>query len=155
MVAVPAQQIRQIAGRAGRFGTKHESGLVTCRDPGHYAILAAALEEIDPEPYKRAGIAPTFEQIDRVRDEFPKFHLADILDAFQAFDNLPAHYFMNEMRSIRKLLDLLRGFDLTAIGLEDLFLFLSAPVKSEDEFVASVFQHVSQAMIIFHFFNHC
>lgn len=140
---MPAQQIRQIAGRAGRFNTKHEIGHVTCSKAEDYPILKAALRETEPEPYRQAGIAPVFEQIDRIRQEFADFDLADILDAFVAHSTLPKHYFLSEMRAVRKLLEVLRGIDLSGVNLEELFLFLSAPVKVENEQVASTFLFVN------------
>lgn len=149
IVPVPAQQIRQIAGRAGRFNTKHEVGLVTCCHAEDYDILKAALSDTEPQPYKQAGIAPLFDQIDRIRQEFPKFDLADILDAITAFSTLPSHYFLSDMRAIRKLLELLRGMNLSGVDLEELFLFLSAPVKSENEEVAATFLYVSNAVCMY------
>ena len=149
IVPVPAQQIRQIAGRAGRFNTKHEIGLVTCRDQEEYKILEAALKDPKPEPYTQAGVAPVFDQIDAIRSEFPKFDLADILDCFIAFASLSKHYFLSEMRSVRRLMELLRGMDLRSVDLEELFLFLSAPVKVENEEVASTFLYVTKQEVMF------
>lgn len=144
IIPVPAQQIRQIAGRAGRFNTKHETGMVTCRDQSEYSILKAALNDPKPEPYTQAGIAAMFDQIDAIRNEFPKFDLADILDCFTAFAVLPKHYFLSEMRSLRRLMELLRGMDWSGVNLEELFLFLSAPVKVENEQVVSTFLYVNK-----------
>ena len=143
MIPVPDQQIRQIAGRAGRFNTSHEVGLVTCAQNTDFHILSAAINDPKPEPYTHAYIAPQFDQIDRVRTEFPAFDLADILDSFIAFTALPKHFHLSDMRSVRKLLELLRGIDLSALDLEDLFLFLSAPVKVEIEEVVSTFLSVN------------
>lgn len=84
-----------------------------------------------------------FNQIDAIRTEFPKFDLADILDCFTAFAALPNHYFLSEMRSLRRLMELLRGMDWSGVDLEELFLFLSAPVKVENEQVASTFLYVT------------
>ena len=139
---VPAQQIRQIAGRAGRFATKHEFGLVTCLKMEDFAILEAALGDLHPKPYTKAGIKPVFDQIEAIRKEFPRFDLADILDSFAAFARIPDHYFLSEMRTVRKLLEILRGMELDDVMLEELFLFLSAPVKVENEEVAATFLYV-------------
>ena len=100
------------------------------------------MKDPKPVPYTQAGIAPVFDQIDAIRTEFPKFDLADILDCFAAFSSLPEHYFLSEMRTVRKLMELLRGMDLKSVDLEELFLFLSAPVKIENEQVASTFLYV-------------
>lgn len=150
IVPVPAQQIRQIAGRAGRFNTKHEVGLVTCEKMEDFKILEAALNDLEPKPYEQAGISPLFTQIEAIRQEFPNFHLADILDSFCAFPSLPPHYFLTEMRSVRKLLEILRGMDLGGVELEELFLFLSAPVKVENEEVASTFLYVNELCLFTH-----
>lgn len=153
MVPVPVQQIRQIAGRAGRFNTKHEFGQVTCSKAEDYPILMAALKDTHPEPYEQAGIAPMFEQIDRIRQEFADFDLADILNAFVAHSTLPKHYFLSDMRAIRKILEILRGIDLSGVNLQELFLFLSAPVKVENEQVASIFLFVHENLIPEYFIN--
>lgn len=129
--------------------------MVTCRDEKEYGILEAALKDHEPEPYTQAGVAPVFDQIDAIRSEFPKFDLADILDCFTAFASLPKHYFLSEMRTVRKLLELLRGMDLSGVDLEELFLFLSAPVKVENEEVAATFLYVKNESIKYdsHYFS--
>lgn len=142
VVPVPEQQIRQIAGRAGRFNTAHEGGQVTCVQKDDYALLAAALKNPAPVPYEKACLAPTFTDIERVQEAFPRFQLGDILDAFVAYGSFPEHYFLAEMKTVRKLLDLLTGINLKTLELEDLFTFLSAPVKVESETVAAAFLSV-------------
>lgn len=144
LIPVPEQQIRQIAGRAGRFKTAHEKGLVTCAKVSDFALLKAALNKTLPTPYRQAFIAPTFDDLDRLQSAFPRFTLADILDAFVAFAQPPAHFCLAEMKTVRKLLQLLQGFDLRALELEDLFTFLSAPVKVESDTVASAFLSVTE-----------
>lgn len=142
LIPVPEQQIRQIAGRAGRFGTAHEVGLVTCRRAKDFALLESALNNPHPVPYMQAYIGPSFECIERIQDAFPRFSLGDVLDAFFAFAQLPGHYRLAELFTVRKLLQLLQGFDFRTLDLEDLFTFLSAPVKVESETVASAFLSV-------------
>jgi ATP-dependent RNA helicase SUPV3L1/SUV3 len=142
MIPVPEQQIRQIAGRAGRFKTAHEKGLVTCAKASDFALLQAALSNTLPAPYQHAFVAPSFNDLDRLQAALPLFTLADILDAFIAFAQPPAHYSLAEMKTVRKLLQLLQGFDLRALELEDLFTFMSAPVKVESDTVASAFLSV-------------
>lgn len=123
--------------------------MVTCRNQDEYKILEAALKDPKPEPYAQAGVAPVFDQIDAIRSEFPKFDLADILDCFIAFSSLRKHYFLSEMRSVRRLIELLRGMELKTVDLEELFLFLSAPVKVENEEVAATFLYVMKQEFMF------
>lgn len=142
VVPVAAHQIRQIAGRAGRFNTAHEAGLVTCARACDYPVLRAALKDAAPAPYQHACIAPNFAQIEQIQRAFPQFALTDILDAFVAFIQLPTHYFLSSMRTLRRLLVLLRDIDCRPLELEDLFTLVSAPVKPDDATVTASFLHV-------------
>ena len=55
-------EIKQIAGRAGRYGTEHAYGQVTCLHDDDMQYLQEALAS-PPEPLTRAGLAPTSEQL--------------------------------------------------------------------------------------------
>lgn len=105
-------------------------------------MLAAALKNPTPVPYEQACLAPTFADIERIQEAFPNFQLGDILDAFVAYGSVPEHYFLAEMKTVRKLLELLIGVNLKTLELEDLFTFLSAPVKVESESVAAAYLSV-------------
>lgn len=148
VISVPEQQIRQIAGRAGRFGTAHEKGLVTCVSKSDFSLLQAALKNLSPTPYQQAFIAPSFDDIERLQEAFPRFKLGDILDSFVAFAQPPEHFQLAEMKTVRKLLSLLQGFDFKALELEDLFTFLSAPIKVESDTVASAYLSVSLKYLV-------
>lgn len=55
-------EVRQIAGRAGRFGSRYEAGQVTCLEQKDVAALRAALDA-PVVPLAEAGLAPTFDQL--------------------------------------------------------------------------------------------
>lgn len=61
----------QIAGRAGRFGTKWDHGYVTTFKPTDIVTLKYLLSQ-DPEPITQAGVHPTATQI-----QLYAFHLPD------------------------------------------------------------------------------
>ncbi|CAI6001254.1 unnamed protein product [Closterium sp. NIES-64] len=63
-ISFPTTPVKQIAGRAGRRGSRYEEGVVTCLDPTDMPLLIAALQE-PVEPTTAAGLFPLFEQ-DRV-----------------------------------------------------------------------------------------
>lgn len=52
----------QIAGRAGRFQSRFEEGVVSARSRADLALIAHALKSPD-DPVPAAGVAPTREQL--------------------------------------------------------------------------------------------
>jgi hypothetical protein len=56
------KQTNQITGRAGRFQSRFEEGVVSARTRSDLALIAHALKSPDP-PVEAAGVAPTREQL--------------------------------------------------------------------------------------------
>jgi ATP-dependent RNA helicase SUPV3L1/SUV3 len=76
-------EIRQIAGRAGRYGI-HEDGQVTALNPRHIALLRRSLEGADPVP--RPGpiwISPTDEHLRRLSAIINTTRVSRLLQFFQ------------------------------------------------------------------------
>jgi ATP-dependent RNA helicase SUPV3L1/SUV3 len=76
------QEIRQIAGRAGRYGI-HEEGLVSALNPRHIALLRRGLEGADPAP--RPGpiwISPTDEHLRRLSSILGTDRVSQLLQFF-------------------------------------------------------------------------
>jgi ATP-dependent RNA helicase SUPV3L1/SUV3 len=83
MRALSVPEVRQIAGRAGRYGI-HEEGLVTALDPADVALLRRAIERRQPEP--SAGpiwIAPTDEHLARLAQVLGTARVSRLLRFFQ------------------------------------------------------------------------
>ena len=77
------QEIRQIAGRAGRYGI-HEEGLVTALNARHISLLRRSLEAHDPAP--RIGpiwISPTDEHLRRLSGIIGTTRVSRLLQFFQ------------------------------------------------------------------------
>jgi ATP-dependent RNA helicase SUPV3L1/SUV3 len=77
------QEVRQIAGRAGRYGI-HEDGQVTALNPRHIALLRRSLEGADPPP--RPGpiwISPTDEHLRRLSTIIDTTRVSRLLQFFQ------------------------------------------------------------------------
>ena len=77
------QEIRQIAGRAGRYGI-HEEGQVSALNPRHIALLRRSLEGADPVP--RPGpiwISPTDEHLRRLSAIIGTTRISRLLQFFQ------------------------------------------------------------------------
>ena len=62
------------AGRAGRKGTEHETGLVCARNKSDHELLKTALAQSSADdPDAQARVAPLFEQVRRLVDKQTSF----------------------------------------------------------------------------------
>lgn len=68
----------QIAGRAGRFGTKWEHGYVTTFKPTDIATLKFLLSQ-SPEPITQAGLHPTADQIELYAYHLPNSSMSNLI----------------------------------------------------------------------------
>jgi len=76
-------EIRQIAGRAGRYGL-HEKGLVSALDPRSVRILRERIERFDPVPAETPiWISPTDEHLERLSAIIGTKQLSRLLEFFQ------------------------------------------------------------------------
>ena len=77
------QEIRQIAGRAGRYGI-HEEGLVTALNARHIALLRRSLDGHDLPPRDAPiWISPTDEHLRRLADVIGTTRVSRLLQFFQ------------------------------------------------------------------------
>jgi len=76
-------EIRQIAGRAGRYGL-HERGAVTTLDPRALGLLRAGIDRYDPPPLEMPiWISPTDEHLRRLSTIIGTRRVARLLQFFQ------------------------------------------------------------------------
>lgn len=68
----------QIAGRAGRFGTKWEHGYVTTFKPTDIVTLKFLLSQ-SPEPITQAGLHPTADQIELYAFHLPNSSMSNLI----------------------------------------------------------------------------
>uniref|UniRef100_A0A0N5AMU9 ATP-dependent RNA helicase SUV3 homolog, mitochondrial n=1 Tax=Syphacia muris TaxID=451379 RepID=A0A0N5AMU9_9BILA len=97
---IPNYHALQIAGRAGRYGTRYEEGEV--------AELKKLLSK-PIEPIKKVGIAPTFEQVETFAFHLPKASFSELLDIFVSVCSITDRFFMcssvDTMKSVAKLIE--------------------------------------------------
>jgi ATP-dependent RNA helicase SUPV3L1/SUV3 len=78
-----AQEVRQIAGRAGRYGI-HEEGLVSAFSPRHVAFIRRALDDRTPPPNDGViWISPTDEHLRRLSTIIGTTRVSRLLQFFQ------------------------------------------------------------------------
>lgn len=103
---IPTYQALQIAGRAGRYGTAYSQGKVmTIRNEDMgllHTILSKPVEEIE-----KAGIAPTFEQIETFAYHLPNASFVNLLDIFVSVCSVSDDFFVCSVQQIRELAELI------------------------------------------------
>ncbi|GLC71011.1 hypothetical protein PLESTF_001060700 [Pleodorina starrii] len=128
-------EVRQIAGRAGRFSSPHPAGYVTCLRPSDLPALHRALAQ-PPEPITAACLLPSSEQLAAFAALHPDRPLATSLLAFAAAARLGASYVYGNYDGMYRIASALRelGGELSA---EEMLLFSTAPADMDDPAVAS------------------
>lgn len=105
---IPNYHALQIAGRAGRYGTRYEEGEVLSLLEQDSAELKKLLSK-PIEPIKKVGIAPTFEQVETFAFHLPKASFSELLDIFVSVCSITDRFFMcssvDTMKSVAKLIE--------------------------------------------------
>lgn len=121
-------EVKQIAGRAGRFGQGFGEGGTTTMVAEQLPILrhAVAAPVVD---LTRCSVAPTLEHVECYLEAVPGSTLVEALTALCRDATLPPHYFMatcDGMLAAAKLVERL------PLSVEDHWMFAVAPANIED-----------------------
>ncbi|XP_071937960.1 DExH-box ATP-dependent RNA helicase DExH16, mitochondrial isoform X2 [Coffea arabica] len=121
-------EIKQIAGRAGRYGSKFPVGEVTCLDAEDLPLLHSSLNS--PSPIlERAGLFPSFDLLLMYSRLHPKHSLYQILEHFAENAKLSANYFIANCEEMLKVAAVI---DELPLELDDKYLFCMSPVDMDD-----------------------
>ncbi|KAK4265579.1 hypothetical protein QN277_026610 [Acacia crassicarpa] len=122
-------EIKQIAGRAGRYGSKFPIGEVTCLDAEDLPLLHSSLNSPSPT-LERAGILPPYDLMYMHSRLHPKDSFTQILEHFLDNARLSEHYFIVNCEDLLKVAAIIDEFPL---GLQEKYLFCISPVDMDDE----------------------
>uniref|UniRef100_A0A7N2LTT9 RNA helicase n=2 Tax=Quercus lobata TaxID=97700 RepID=A0A7N2LTT9_QUELO len=122
-------EIKQIAGRAGRYGSKFPVGKVTCIDAEDLPLLHSSLESPSPT-LELAGLFPTFDLMYMYSLVHPTNSLHQILEHFLDNAKLSENYFIADCEEMLKVAAVI---DELPLGLHDKYLFCISPVDMDDE----------------------
>lgn len=129
VVPVGASQVKQIAGRAGRRGSRYPDGLVTTFQAGDLPYLVDCLRR-PFEEVKQVGLFPFFEQVELFAGQFPELPFPQLLDKFRQSCRLDGAFFLSRHDHVKKVANLLERVE--GLSLVDRFNFCFAPVNIRD-----------------------
>ncbi|XP_007032513.2 PREDICTED: DExH-box ATP-dependent RNA helicase DExH18, mitochondrial [Theobroma cacao] len=129
IVAVPASQVKQIAGRAGRRGSRYPDGLTTTLHLDDLDYLIECLKQ-PFEEVKKVGLFPFFEQVELFAGQLPNITFCQLLEKFGENCRLDGSYFLCRHDHIKKVANMLEKVQ--GLSLEDRFNFCFAPVNVRD-----------------------
>nr|CAD1832993.1 unnamed protein product [Ananas comosus var. bracteatus] len=112
-------EIKQIAGRAGRYGSKYPVGEVTCVDADDLPLLHSSLASSSPV-LERAGLFPTFDLLSMYSRMHATNNFHPILERFLEKAKLSPDYFISDSEEMLKVAAVV---DDLPLGLYDKYLF--------------------------------
>ncbi|CAA0829102.1 ATP-dependent RNA helicase SUV3- mitochondrial, partial [Striga hermonthica] len=122
-------EIKQIAGKAGRFKSKFPVGEVTCLDADDIPLLHSSLGS--PSPIiEQAGLFPNFDLLLMYSHVRPSYGLHQILQHFAENSKLSEKYFISDCEQLLKVAAVI---DELPLSLNDKYLFTVSPVDMDDD----------------------
>ncbi|KAF5188050.1 Atp-dependent rna helicase suv3 protein [Thalictrum thalictroides] len=122
-------EIKQIAGRAGRYGSKFPLGEVTCLKADDLPLLHSSLKSPSPV-LESAGLFPTFDLLLLYSRLYPKAGLHPLLERFLEKAKLSPNYFIADCEEMLKVAAVI---DDLPLGMHDKYLFCISPVDMNDD----------------------
>lgn len=120
-------EVKQIAGRAGRYGSEFNVGYVTSLYREDQAELRKLLQSPLPDTEK-AGLEPSLRQIELFAQKKPLERLSSLYAYFSAYATIDPLYFVVDLEERMDLADSLQHIDL---DIKDRYLFSISPVNTK------------------------
>lgn len=121
-------QIRQIAGRAGRYLSRFPNGEVTAFREKDRQLIQKAFE-VDIPDIEAAGLRPSVEQLMEFAREFPDgYRFSELLSRFEKLTTCDDKYFMCNFDDQKEVANLIHRIPL---GFIERYTIVQTPVDSE------------------------
>lgn len=124
--ALTATEIKQVAGRAGRYGSRFAEGFVTCFQPSDLRYVADSLA-LPYAPISKAGLFPSADQLEALAAALPGVSFVGVVRAMQRAAQLDGSYFLTRFDDFLAVARLIDGLALTT---RERYTFCSAPVDT-------------------------
>ncbi|RWS13248.1 ATP-dependent RNA helicase SUV3-like protein, partial [Dinothrombium tinctorium] len=125
----------QIAGRAGRFSTKHNTGYVTTFKSEDLPKLKQIMSQ-SVDPIEAVGLHPTMEQIEMFAYNLPKATLSNLIEIFISLCKVDRNYFICNVDNLIYLASLIEHVPLP---LRVRYVFCCAPINRQVPFICTMF----------------
>lgn len=143
MVPLTSSQAKQIAGRAGRYGSAHSKGEVTTVSKYDSKSLKRLMKE-PIEDVKAAGLAPSMEQIEMLAQQLPGASLLKLYEMFETVVQLDgANYFMCDLADPKSIARKLRGIPLS---ISDQYVFSTAPISVKKSIIIDLARKFAECL---------
>ncbi|KAI9253759.1 P-loop containing nucleoside triphosphate hydrolase protein [Phascolomyces articulosus] len=137
-ISIP--QLKQIGGRAGRFGTTYASGEITTMAPGDLEYVQQSMDA--PITYlQRAGLQPTVDIFELFALQMPNEKFSNLLEKFEDFSSLKGMYFLCNFKDQKIIADTIEHIEL---NLRDRYQFVNAPVSVRNPRVVDAFKLMTE-----------
>ncbi|OWW22446.1 helicase-related protein [Noviherbaspirillum denitrificans] len=139
-----AALVKQIAGRAGRFGVHEEGFVAGYDDDTHYVIRALLKEKVPPISSLGFSVAPTLEHLNRIASVTGEQSLARLLKRFETDIDVPDGFFtprITEEQAERAM-----WLDTLPLTLADKFTLSLVPISSRVPSLHAAWQKWARAL---------
>lgn len=143
MADISPSLVKQIAGRAGRYGTQFaDVGKVSSFRKEDLDYIRTSFHE-PLTPLRSAGLFPNSEQMEQFAAHLPGVtDLAELVDKYVMLARLDGEYFMCNHADLKESADLLKDIPLV---LSDRFTFCMAPLNTRNMLARRIFQDYASA----------
>jgi len=124
---INATEVRQIAGRAGRFGI-YETGFVTAFEDDELIHLEHMLTTSDLAHLEKLPISPSFQHLTEIAEKLHTLKISEILTYFSDRISINSDFFEIAPLKTQTQLALLVDEHAPKLNLKDKFIFSTAPV---------------------------
>ncbi|KAG0191615.1 hypothetical protein DFQ28_011454 [Apophysomyces sp. BC1034] len=137
---ISTPQLKQIGGRAGRFGTAYASGEVTTTKQADLAYVQHCMQA-PVVPVKMAGLQPTVDILELFAHQLPDEPLSALLQKFEDLASVDGNYFLCNYQDQKKIADTIQ---MIPMEMRDRYQFVTAPVNSRKQLGLDTIQHLAK-----------
>ncbi|KAI1709612.1 ATP-dependent RNA helicase SUV3 like protein, mitochondrial [Ditylenchus destructor] len=123
---IPAHSLQQVAGRAARFNSRYKEGEVLALNRQEHAVLTSLFHKTIPN-IEKAGITPTVEHLEKLKDRYPDIEsFTKLLDIFASLCKTSDDFFLCSEEEIREWAVLIDHYP---FSIKEFHTFCTIPVR--------------------------
>ncbi|KAJ1962433.1 RNA helicase [Dipsacomyces acuminosporus] len=139
---ISVSQTRQIGGRAGRFNSGTDGGVVTTMEAKDLKLLNTTMNRMPPK-LAAAGIKPETETIEMFSHQFPKVSFSQLWTMFRDIATVGNDFFLCSFRDQEAIAE---AIEQVPLSVRDRYQFLYAPINVRDPVALSCVRQYAEAV---------